>query len=269
MIEISFIKLSTRMFDDEKIKIIETMQDSDTMLIIWIKLLVLAGKVNDSGCIRIFKDIPYTTEQLAAVMTRPVGVIAQAINLFSKFGMVYINGSDMFITNWEKYQQVETLDKIKEQNRLRNVKYREKQKQLAEKNTINNASVTSHVTSHDGTESKRVRKEESKIIEREEQKNALSPNLDSIYDYKNLSYNFTASQLNDVQKKERADLMFSEMKASDMRMQLFEKDFSLTKLQVNIQLAKFIRTSFKTDDIHHSITKMWFYFDNYLKKVVI
>lgn len=32
------------MFDDEKIRIIESMPDADTILICWIKLLSLAGK---------------------------------------------------------------------------------------------------------------------------------------------------------------------------------------------------------------------------------
>ena len=46
MADIKWIKITTDMFDDEKIKVIEAMPDRDAILIIWIKLLTLAGKVN-------------------------------------------------------------------------------------------------------------------------------------------------------------------------------------------------------------------------------
>jgi hypothetical protein len=40
------------MFDDEKIKLIESMPDADSILIIWIKLLIQAGKtkINRTYC---------------------------------------------------------------------------------------------------------------------------------------------------------------------------------------------------------------------------
>ncbi|WP_342082555.1 phage replisome organizer N-terminal domain-containing protein, partial [Enterococcus faecalis] len=43
MAEISWIKLKTTMFDDEKIKLIQSMPEADAILVIWIRLLVLAG----------------------------------------------------------------------------------------------------------------------------------------------------------------------------------------------------------------------------------
>ena len=44
MAEVKWIKLSTQMFEDEKIKLIEQMPEADTILIIWVKLLAQAGK---------------------------------------------------------------------------------------------------------------------------------------------------------------------------------------------------------------------------------
>lgn len=46
MAEIKWIKLSVNMFDDEKIKLIETMPEADTIIVIWVKLLALAGRSN-------------------------------------------------------------------------------------------------------------------------------------------------------------------------------------------------------------------------------
>ena len=44
---IQWIKISTGLFDDEKIKLIAKLPDADTIIIIWLYLLILAGKVND------------------------------------------------------------------------------------------------------------------------------------------------------------------------------------------------------------------------------
>ncbi|HBP9582646.1 TPA: phage replisome organizer N-terminal domain-containing protein, partial [Enterococcus faecium] len=51
MAEISWIKLKTTMFDDEKIRLIQAVPESDAIIVIWIRLLVLAGKTNDDGLI--------------------------------------------------------------------------------------------------------------------------------------------------------------------------------------------------------------------------
>ncbi len=51
MPDLEFIKLKTYMFDDEKIRIIESMPDADSLLIIWVKLLCQAGKTYAGGYI--------------------------------------------------------------------------------------------------------------------------------------------------------------------------------------------------------------------------
>ena len=46
MAEMQWIKLRIDMFDDEKIKIIQSMPDGDALLVVWIRLIALAGKCN-------------------------------------------------------------------------------------------------------------------------------------------------------------------------------------------------------------------------------
>ena len=43
------------------------MPESDTILIIWVKLLAQAGKTNASGYIYLNQNIPYTDEMLATI----------------------------------------------------------------------------------------------------------------------------------------------------------------------------------------------------------
>lgn len=124
------------MFDDEKIKLIETLPDKDTILIIWVKLLAQAGKTNASGYIYLNEKMPYTEEMLSTIFNRPLNTVRLALETFVRFGLIEVNDTGIFIENWEKHQNIDGMDKIKEQNRLRKQKQRDKQKLL----------TTSHVT---------------------------------------------------------------------------------------------------------------------------
>lgn len=131
MSEIKWIKLSTQMFEDEKIKLIEQMPESDTILIIWVKLLAQAGKTNASGYIYLSENIPYSDEMLAAIFGRPLNIVRLALNTFQKFGMIEINEENYIsISNWEKHQNLDAMEKIREQNRKRVQRHREKQRVL-------------------------------------------------------------------------------------------------------------------------------------------
>ena len=115
------------MFDDEKIKLIEAVPEADMILVIWIKLLTLAGKKNMNGYIFLTENIPYTDEMLATLFNRPLNTIRLALETFKKFGMINFNSEgQMKVSNWEKHQNIEGLEKIREQGRLRQEKHRRK-----------------------------------------------------------------------------------------------------------------------------------------------
>lgn len=129
MSNVKWIKLSTQMFEDEKIRLIEQMPDADTLLIVWIKLLTQAGKANMDGYIFLSEDIPYTDEMLSTIFNRPLGTIRMALQVFRQFGMIDIDENQFIsVSNWNKHQSIEGLDKIREQTRLRVEKYRERKK---------------------------------------------------------------------------------------------------------------------------------------------
>lgn len=124
MADVKWIKLSTSMFDDEKIKLIEQMPDADTILMIWIKLLVQAGKVNASGNIFLSENIPYTDEMLATIFDRPISTVRLALETFKQFGMINIDENlTIRIKNWEKHQSTDKMARLKEQTRIRQQKY--------------------------------------------------------------------------------------------------------------------------------------------------
>lgn len=135
MADVKWIKLSVSMFEDEKIRLIEALPEADTILILWVKLLAQAGKTNASGYIYLNERIPYTDEMLATIFNRPVGIVRLALKTFEQFGMIEISDDHFIsITNWEKHQNLDGLDKIREQNRLRKQREREKKKSLPPQN---------------------------------------------------------------------------------------------------------------------------------------
>jgi predicted phage replisome organizer len=137
---VKWIKLSTQMFEDEKIRLIETLPEADTILIIWIKLLAQAGKTNATGYIYLNENIPFTDEMIATIFNRPIATVRLALKTFEQFGMIEISDEHFIsVCNWEKHQNIEGLEKIREQNRLRKQKEREHKKILI-------APCDSHVT---------------------------------------------------------------------------------------------------------------------------
>lgn len=135
------------MFQSPKIQIIASMPEGDAILLIWVRLLCLAGQVNDGGKIYLAEDVPYTDEMLSTVFGKPVTIIRLAIETFRKFRMVeFLEDGTLSLCNWEKYQSEDKLAEIREQTRERVRKCRER-KQLAESVDCNaTGNVTSNAT---------------------------------------------------------------------------------------------------------------------------
>lgn len=132
MAEIKWIKLSIDIFNNRKIKQIECLPEGDAIIVIWVKLLCLAGTINDSGQIYFTKEIPYTDQMLANQFGRPLTTIQLALKTFEQFGMVEVIDNILCVSNWEKYQSVDRLSEIREYNRLAKQKQRQKKKLLQE-----------------------------------------------------------------------------------------------------------------------------------------
>ena len=146
MADVKWIKVSTSMFEgNRKIKQIEVMPEGDTILVIWLKLLLLAGNVNDRGAIYITPEIPYTEEMLANELRRPLTTVRMALSVFETFGMIEIEDNIYRLSSWEKYQNTDKLEERREQNRLRQAKYKQNKKALGS-NVTDNVTVTLPVT---------------------------------------------------------------------------------------------------------------------------
>lgn len=124
MSDIKWIKLSVDMFDDEKIKLIRSMPEGNSIIVIWIQLLSLAGKTNDIGMIYISRHMAYSEEMLATIFEHPVNVIRLALSTLQSFGLIEVNPEGVInISNWEKHQSTDKMERMKEQNKIRQGKH--------------------------------------------------------------------------------------------------------------------------------------------------
>lgn len=166
MSEIKWIKITTDIFDDEKICLIDALPDHDAILVIWFKILALAGKHNRNGLLMMSDKVHYTDEMLATIFRRPLNTVRMSLGIFEQFGMVEIIDGVITLPNWEKHQNIDGMEKIKEQTRNRVARHREKQKNLALGNVTCNVTVTqSNALEEEGDKNKnRLDKDKNKNI---------------------------------------------------------------------------------------------------------
>ena len=181
MADVKWIKITTDIFDDEKILLIESMPDAYAIITVWFKILCLAGKQNNSGVFMMGK-IAYTDKMLATIFRMKESTVTMAMKTFEQFGMIEIIDGIITIPNWEKHQSLDKLEQAKEQTRKRVARHREKQKMLAECNVTSNGDVT---------QSNADRIEEDKDIDKDKEKRK-----------KETSYNEILSSIENEELKE-------------------------------------------------------------------
>lgn len=125
---LKWIKLGTEMFNDDKIKVIQSMPEGDAMLVIWIRLLTLAGASNADGYLMIAENVPYTESMLSTVFGKPLPVIQLALKTFEAFGMLENNPEGIFLPDFV-LEQGDKVQGIREYNRIKKAESRERARQ--------------------------------------------------------------------------------------------------------------------------------------------
>ena len=140
--KVEWIKINVDMFDNRKIRHLRRLPDGNNIVLIWVMLLTMAGRCNAGGMIFLTEDIPYTTEMIADELGFPENTVKLALRAVEQLGMLDDNGEGYLqITGWEDHQNVEGMDKIREQTKKRVQKHRE-QKKLEKCNAECNVTVT-------------------------------------------------------------------------------------------------------------------------------
>lgn len=142
MADVKWIKIVTDVFEDEKILIIDSDSKADSIIVIWFKLLCLAGKQNNGG-VFLIGGKPYTEETFATVFRRPINTVKNALKVFENLGMIEIVNGTVTITNWEKHQSLDAYEKKKERDRLYQAERRATKKEIAKKSSDTSSDIVS------------------------------------------------------------------------------------------------------------------------------
>ena len=112
------------MFDDEKIKLIRTMPEGDSIALIWVQILCLAGKINDGGWVYMGQNLAYSDEMLAAILDHPLNTMRIALQTLEQFNMIDVTSDGKIdVLNWEKHQSTDKMARIAQQNSVRQQRY--------------------------------------------------------------------------------------------------------------------------------------------------
>ena len=149
--DVKWIRFKVGTFDGMSFKRIKKAQIDgvvslrDKLTAVWFELLDLGGKVNNQGFL-INDELAFRSFQdIAIVLDRTEEEVEMCIKWFISERMMEITDDILMISNWNKYQNIDGLDKIRLQNRERQSRFKEKKKQLAleyKGNVTDNVMVT-------------------------------------------------------------------------------------------------------------------------------
>ena len=172
--ELKWIRLNIDMFDNRKIKYIRTMPEGNNIVLIWVMLLTMAGRCNDSGKIYLTESIPYTIPMLAGELGFEQSTVELALTILKRLNMVCEEDGCFTIEGWEEHQSIEKMEELRDQNRQRQQRWRDRRKaekeQAAlppppENEDVNDSNVTNNVMSRGNNaieeEEEREREKES------------------------------------------------------------------------------------------------------------
>ena len=143
MADVKWIKVATRIYDSKKIKQIRKLPNGDNIVLLWIFMLCLAGDINECGILQLTEDIPYTEEMLAEEFRMDVNTVRLGIDTFERYKMIHCSASGaLCISNWEEYQNIDGMEKIKEQNRIRKQNQRDRERKALNTSRDCHADVT-------------------------------------------------------------------------------------------------------------------------------
>lgn len=129
MYDVKYVKLIVGARNGKSMKQLKSLPEGEKMALLWYEIMQLAGEVNERGFLYYDNDFPYTEEMLGVELGYDTKFIKYALGCLQRLNMISIIDNVYYLTNWEKYQNVESLEKLKERRKLYMREYRAKQKE--------------------------------------------------------------------------------------------------------------------------------------------
>ena len=128
MSEVKFMRLNATMFESSKLKFIRTLEYGDETLLVWLTLIAKAGKCDTNGMIIISNKIPYTVKLLADETKIDEEIVEIAIDTLEQLDIASKVNKKMITEEWQEYEYKGRVEKVREQNRIRQRARRERLK---------------------------------------------------------------------------------------------------------------------------------------------
>ncbi len=164
MAEVKWIKITTDIFDDEKILLVESLPDAYAIITVWFKLLCLAGKQNNSGVFMMSNKIAYTDKMLATIFRMKEATVTMALQTFEQFGMIELVDGVITIPNWDKHQSLDAYEKKKKRDKLYQQKRRANQRALIQKSSDKSSDIVVSEKEREEEKEKEREKEEDVAV---------------------------------------------------------------------------------------------------------
>lgn len=119
MAEVKWIKLTTDMFDNRKIRHLRRLPEGNNIVLIWVMLLTMAGRCNSGGMIFLTENIPYSPKMLADELDFEESTVALALKALEQLDMIVTDNGVFSIVGWEEYQNADKLAELRAKDRER------------------------------------------------------------------------------------------------------------------------------------------------------
>ena len=149
MSNVKWIKLTTDMFDNPKIKYLRSLPDGDRLLLVWVAVLTMAGRCNANGMLILTDTIPYSAEMIANEFDFDLNTVKLALKAFNDLSMIAIVDGVFSVPGWSEYQSVDKLEQIRERDKER--KRIERAKKKSDDNAEKIAEIVEYLNSVCGT----------------------------------------------------------------------------------------------------------------------
>lgn len=124
-----WIKVMCNILDHRKIKMIRKGPEGNTLVLLWLMMLIEAGKCDHGGYLMVSDSLPYTAETLGMVTDIPLPTVQLGLATFAGLEMIDQRDGVICLKNWGKYQSEDKLEARREKDRERQQRHRQKERE--------------------------------------------------------------------------------------------------------------------------------------------
>ena len=148
---VDWVRLDVHFFENRKIQRLLSIDPMYPLL--FLRIICLAGIVNDAGSVYVSPTVPFEAREIGAALGMKPAAVEKGLQAMCELGMIAQDEAGfLWITGWEKHQFTDKLEEIRAKNAERQRRFRRNRKQDEEEiesfriGTGANSNVTHNVT---------------------------------------------------------------------------------------------------------------------------